>query len=171
MSLVGDAMELHGAPYHGIYHAVDCAQTLLVFLNTFGAEKFFSPLEAFALLIAALCHDLEHPGLSVTYQENAQVCFRALPCLSSCISLAFLPTQSSHTKQHNHLLQTPLALRYIACPSILESHHCACAFAILRRPESSIFAALDTEQFKQARELIVSSILATDMKTHKRTLK
>ena len=75
MSLVGDAMELHGAPYHGIYHAVDCAQTLLVFLNTFGADKFFSPLEAFALLIAALCHDLEHPGLSVTYQENAQVCF------------------------------------------------------------------------------------------------
>ena len=73
MSLVGDAMELHGAPYHGIYHAVDCAQTLLVFLNTFGADKFFSPLEAFALLIAALCHDLEHPGLSVTYQENAQV--------------------------------------------------------------------------------------------------
>ena len=72
----------------------------------------------------------------------------------------------SHAKQHGCLLQTPLALRYIACPSILESHHCACAFAILRRPESSIFAALDTEQFKQARELIVSSILATDMKTH-----
>ena len=71
-------MELHGAPYHGFYHAVDCAQTLLVFLNTFGAQQFFSPTEAFALLIAALCHDLEHPGLSVTYQENAQV--RAHAC-------------------------------------------------------------------------------------------
>ena len=73
MTLVTEAMELHAAPYHSVYHAVDCAQSLLVYLKKFKASQFFSPMESFGLVVAALSHDLEHPGLSAGYQENAQV--------------------------------------------------------------------------------------------------
>eukprot|EP00937_MAST-01D_sp_MAST-1D-sp2_P001500 g1500.t1 len=108
-------------------------ETLFLFFKKFGGDQFFTRLEEFAMLIAALCHDLEHPGLSNAYQDAAQ---------------------------------TSLALRYVACVSTLESHHCACAFAIMRRAGSNVLAALDEEQFKQVRKLVVSCILATDMTTH-----
>jgi hypothetical protein len=73
IAMVTDAMELHAAPYHSVYHAADCAQSMLVYLTRFKADQFFSPVECFGLIVAALSHDLEHPGLSNGYQENAQV--------------------------------------------------------------------------------------------------
>lgn len=35
-----------------------------------GAEAFFEPLDVMALLIAALMHDLDHPGLNNAYQVH-----------------------------------------------------------------------------------------------------
>jgi hypothetical protein len=64
------------------------------------------------------------------------------------------------------LLQTAMALRYVASTSTLESHHCMCAFSILRRAESNVFAALGVDDFKEVKKLIVDSILATDMTMH-----
>jgi hypothetical protein len=59
-----------------------------------------------------------------------------------------------------------MALRYVASTSTLESHHCTCAFSILRRAESNVFAALGVDDFKEVKKLIVDSILATDMTMH-----
>jgi cAMP-specific phosphodiesterase 4 len=36
------------------------------------ADRWLTPLERFALLLSALCHDIRHPGLNNTYQVNAQ---------------------------------------------------------------------------------------------------
>lgn len=33
-----------------------------------GAEVFFEPLDIMAMLISALIHDLDHPGLDNSYQ-------------------------------------------------------------------------------------------------------
>ena len=59
-----------------------------------------------------------------------------------------------------------MALRYVASTSTLESHHCTCAFSILRRAESNVFATLSVDDFKAVKKLIVGSILATDMTVH-----
>jgi hypothetical protein len=58
-------------PYHNYRHAVDVAQTLYVFLWQMGAEHYLSPINRFSVLLAALCHDLSHPGLDNAYQVGS----------------------------------------------------------------------------------------------------
>ena len=57
--------------FHNYTHAMDCVQACNVILHSFDAAKKLDPIDAFAVLIAALCHDMDHPGLSNSYQNNA----------------------------------------------------------------------------------------------------
>ena len=59
-------------PFHSFYHAVDVAQTTFVLLTSFHAQRSLTPVECFSLLLAALCHDVDHPALNNAYQVNAQ---------------------------------------------------------------------------------------------------
>ncbi|KAJ1453197.1 hypothetical protein M885DRAFT_555206 [Pelagophyceae sp. CCMP2097] len=60
----------HGNAYHNLRHAVDVLQTSAAFLFTLqcdGSDTLAAslpPLETLALLLAALCHDLDHPGVT-----------------------------------------------------------------------------------------------------------
>jgi CheY-like chemotaxis protein len=50
-------------PYHNWKHAFDVTQATFVFLVRFcGNQVIWSPIEQFALLVAALCLDIGHPG-------------------------------------------------------------------------------------------------------------
>lgn len=64
-------MLAHGNPYHNLFHAVDVMQSCFVFATTYHGAIFFTEVEVFSLLIAGLCHDLNHPGLNNKYQVNA----------------------------------------------------------------------------------------------------
>jgi hypothetical protein len=66
MSLHGDA-----TPYHNFWHAVDVMQTVNSLLVQMNAAKLFTPVETLALVIGALCHDLEHPGVNNAYLMNS----------------------------------------------------------------------------------------------------
>ena len=60
--------------YHNDFHAVDVMQTLFTIL-TVGRlpEKMkLSPIDVFAMLIGAVCHDLHHTGQNNTYHINAR---------------------------------------------------------------------------------------------------
>ena len=46
-------------------------QTCASFLGEMGGSIFFTPLEGMTLLVAALLHDLDHPGTNNLYQVNA----------------------------------------------------------------------------------------------------
>eukprot|EP01105_Mastigella_eilhardi_P020492 TRINITY_DN4888_c0_g1_i1.p1 TRINITY_DN4888_c0_g1~~TRINITY_DN4888_c0_g1_i1.p1 ORF type:complete len:439 (-),score=131.49 TRINITY_DN4888_c0_g1_i1:46-1362(-) len=59
-------------PYHNVRHAFDVTQTIFAWLKTNTFNSFVPPLEKFALVVAALCHDLDHPGLSNQYMINTQ---------------------------------------------------------------------------------------------------
>ncbi|OQS07397.1 hypothetical protein THRCLA_00592 [Thraustotheca clavata] len=50
--------------YHTFLHAVDVMQSVGVFLHGFQGQKVLSSLTSSALLIAALCHDIGHVGLT-----------------------------------------------------------------------------------------------------------
>ena len=69
---VEESMMLHDNPYHNFDHACDVAQAAFVLLGRMEASKLLTPLETFALMIAAFCHDLEHPGLNNAYQVKAK---------------------------------------------------------------------------------------------------
>lgn len=91
-------------PYHNFRHCFDVVQVVFFFLTAGRAAELLSPLEIFSLMIAAICHDLEHPGLNNGYQI---------------------------------VTSSPLALVYND-KSVLENHHCARAFQILRHPDTNI---------------------------------
>ncbi|KAG5473895.1 hypothetical protein LSCM1_04530 [Leishmania martiniquensis] len=55
--------------------------------------------------------------------------------------------------------------------SILENHHLACTFELLRNPHYNIFATLSDEQRLVVRETILEMVLATDMGNHARIFK
>ena len=61
----------HANPYHNFVHAFDVLQTVYCLLTTMGASAYLTHLDVFALLTAALCHDLGHPGLNNTYLVSA----------------------------------------------------------------------------------------------------
>ncbi len=52
-------------PYHNFQHCVDV--THATFLMLVGIRAAVSDLECYALLLAALAHDLEHPGVNNAY--------------------------------------------------------------------------------------------------------
>ncbi|KAK5646919.1 hypothetical protein RI129_005383 [Pyrocoelia pectoralis] len=65
--------------------------------------------------------------------------------------------------------KTELALRYNDI-SPLENHHCSVAFRILENEDCNLFHSFTSEAFKQVREGMIRSILATDMARHNEIL-
>lgn len=57
-------------PYHCFYHAIDVAFVVFYILETLGVQRQLglSKVDTAALLIAALAHDILHPGLNNLYQ-------------------------------------------------------------------------------------------------------
>jgi len=51
-------------PYHNFYHVFDVMQTTNALATATGTMLRLDAWERFALLSAALCHDLEHPGVT-----------------------------------------------------------------------------------------------------------
>jgi len=49
-------------PYHNWYHAVDVTHCVFRLMTQCGTERFLSSHERFALVVAAVCHDIGHPG-------------------------------------------------------------------------------------------------------------
>lgn len=51
-------------PYHHFLHAVDVTQMCYLFLTKPKLNRLLSKLDMFCLLLAAICHDVCHPGTS-----------------------------------------------------------------------------------------------------------
>jgi len=52
--------------------------------------------------------------------------------------------------------------------SILENHHCACVYEMLRMPKYNIFAHFTEEQKREVRDTMLEMVLSTDMGNHGR---
>ncbi|KAI8391416.1 uncharacterized protein BYT42DRAFT_556802 [Radiomyces spectabilis] len=57
-------------PYHSFYHAADVAMVLYHMLKDYDVSDYLSSIDMAALMIAALCHDIGHPGMNNNYQVN-----------------------------------------------------------------------------------------------------
>ena len=126
-------------PYHNNTHAADVTQTLHCLLQFIGEDKLvgiWNPVDIFAILLAATFHDVGHPGANNLYQKN---------------------TRAS------------LAIRYND-ESILENMHSAVGHSLLmgdeKKEEWDVFKGWDDAQIEQARRVMVTSVLGTDMSNH-----
>jgi hypothetical protein len=52
-------------PYHNFFHAVDVTGVLFFILNDVRANRYLSKIDAMALLLAALCHDIGHVSWAI----------------------------------------------------------------------------------------------------------
>ena len=65
-SFVQVSLRYNSVPYHNFWHCVDVAHTAFLCLSKTRHRTAATLQESLALLIAAVCHDLEHPGASAS---------------------------------------------------------------------------------------------------------
>jgi len=128
-------------PYHNNTHAADVLQTLNTMMQLGGNNFASSSLEIFCILIAAVIHDVRHPGRNNNFQINSR---------------------SEYAVKYNDL-------------SVLENMSVSWFFSQIigaeRDPAIDILSGLSSEQFAKARNLLIKSVLETDMTHHFSLLK
>ncbi|XP_054730274.1 cGMP-specific 3',5'-cyclic phosphodiesterase [Anastrepha obliqua] len=82
--------------YHNWRHALNVTQTMFAMLKTGKMERFMTDLEILGLLVACLCHDLDHRGTNNAFQTKTES------------PLAILYTTS--TMEHHHFDQCVMIL-------------------------------------------------------------
>lgn len=60
----------HNNPYHNFKHAISVLQFVHLITNKIMAKKYLSGYELFGLFIAALVHDIDHPGHTNIFEIN-----------------------------------------------------------------------------------------------------
>nr|XP_033799663.1 LOW QUALITY PROTEIN: cone cGMP-specific 3',5'-cyclic phosphodiesterase subunit alpha'-like [Geotrypetes seraphini] len=58
--------------YHNWRHGFNVGQTMFTLLMTGKLKKYYTDLEAFAMVAAAFCHDIDHRGTNNLYQMKSQ---------------------------------------------------------------------------------------------------
>jgi hypothetical protein len=76
-------------PYHNFTHAVDVTQAMFVVLTTMKQRKRLHAIDVFAIMVASLCHDSDHPGLT-----NAFLIATHSPLIEQC--------SDSSVLEHHH---------------------------------------------------------------------
>ncbi|XP_071545340.1 cGMP-specific 3',5'-cyclic phosphodiesterase isoform X2 [Panulirus ornatus] len=82
--------------YHNWRHAVTVAQTMFAMLKTGKMERFMTDLEMLGLLVACLCHDLDHRGTNNSFQTKTD----------SPLAILY----STSTMEHHHFDQCVMIL-------------------------------------------------------------
>ncbi|OTF71296.1 hypothetical protein BLA29_005865, partial [Euroglyphus maynei] len=57
--------------YHNWRHALNVAQTMFVIIKTCNLNKILNEKEQLALMVASICHDLDHRGLNNSFQAKS----------------------------------------------------------------------------------------------------
>lgn len=68
----GARLQYRDNPFHSWFHAFGVFHNCFYQLYVSNIAKYFRFLDVFALLIGALCHDLDHPGYTNSYLINTQ---------------------------------------------------------------------------------------------------
>lgn len=59
-------------PYHNFQHAFDVTNVMYLFLKNTSAVNYLTTVDVFALMVAALAHDVGHPGLNNSFQVTCR---------------------------------------------------------------------------------------------------
>ena len=62
---------MNDVPYHNFYHVADVAHTVYRMITLSDCFICMSQLEKFALMVAAICHDMDHPGIQIFSHDGA----------------------------------------------------------------------------------------------------
>eukprot|EP00474_Spongospora_subterranea_P003822 CRZ04280.1 hypothetical protein [Spongospora subterranea] len=119
-------------PFHNFSHGVDVLHSCHIILLRTDLDATMSAWQKLGLLLAAIGHDIDHPGTNNAFQVNTG---------------------------------TPLAMLYND-QSVLENHHAATLYKIISDPSNQVFDDMKPYIKSDMRSVILSCIMATDMKFH-----
>ena len=89
-----------------------------------------------------------------------------------CAIIAAAGHDVGHTGQGNafHVAtESMLAMRYND-KAVLEQHHCALVFHLLKQPQNNFLIRLSSDEKKYVRMTVIAMILSTDMSKHNKHL-
>jgi hypothetical protein len=118
--------------YHNYKHGCDVCHTTYRLIMVAQLHVVLTPLEVFSLLVAAISHDVGHPGVN---------------------NLFLIKTSHELALRHND-------------HSPLENMHCVVLYQILAKQDCNIFAKLTDPEWREARKIILATVLGTDMSHH-----
>ncbi|KAL3863382.1 hypothetical protein ACJMK2_005139, partial [Sinanodonta woodiana] len=108
--------------YHNWRHAFNVTQTMFTMLYTGGLRPIFEDLEEFAMLVACLCHDLDHRGTNNAFQVKVASPLAMLYSTSVMEHHHFDHCIMILNSEGNNILQHLSAEEYKSCIKTLE--HC-----------------------------------------------
>ena len=171
-------------PYHNFRHAVDVTHTVYRYVTITEPRTHVTHVEKFALLVAALSHDLDHPGVNNAFLVNTKDRLATLYNDSSVLEnshIAFLYDLIA-TRQTRHAAVAtrrprpgalPRSDTHIGDANTPRSSPSVCvssAPGAFPEPgandEANIFAALDDSLYREVRRIIIATVLHTDMSHH-----
>ncbi|PRP87513.1 hypothetical protein PROFUN_00724 [Planoprotostelium fungivorum] len=91
-------------PFHNFYHAFNVTQTMYYFIKSCQASNILTPLETLSMIIAAMCHDCDHPGLNNDFQKKALTRISNLHKKSVLENHHFLNCVAILNKKHCNIL-------------------------------------------------------------------
>merc|ERR1719410_638142 len=144
--------------YHNSMHAADVLQSVHALIQMTREQNSkalfeFSQLDVFMILVAAACHDVDHPGLNNNYQINAKT------------EIALLYNNVSVLENH-HAAHT---LRKMLKPKTRTSFVTTkglCDVTIDNDQDFNFLSDVSPETFESIRSKIKEAILLTDMSLH-----
>eukprot|EP00568_Trieres_chinensis_P004841 CAMPEP_0183291906 /NCGR_PEP_ID=MMETSP0160_2-20130417/1157_1 /TAXON_ID=2839 ORGANISM="Odontella Sinensis, Strain Grunow 1884" /NCGR_SAMPLE_ID=MMETSP0160_2 /ASSEMBLY_ACC=CAM_ASM_000250 /LENGTH=524 /DNA_ID=CAMNT_0025452777 /DNA_START=12 /DNA_END=1586 /DNA_ORIENTATION=+ len=132
-SIEGDYVKEN--PYHNAIHAADVTQTAHAILEM-GGVHYGADLEIFSLLLAAIIHDVGHPGYNNAFQVNEKT------------SLALIYNDKS------------------VLENMHASHAFTKLMGEDAKPDIDILAGMTDRQKHTVRQFAIEAVLHTDMTTH-----
>jgi cGMP-specific 3',5'-cyclic phosphodiesterase len=138
--------------YHNWRHALNVCQTMFTVLKTGKMERFMEDMEVFGLLVACLCHDLDHRGTNNSYQTKVSQIQIILK--KTFLNLFFSKSQ----------VDSPLAVLYST--ATMEHHHFDQCVMILSSEGNNIFQGLSTEEYRYVMKVVEQAILSTDLASY-----
>ncbi|XP_053211051.1 cGMP-specific 3',5'-cyclic phosphodiesterase-like isoform X2 [Panonychus citri] len=107
--------------YHNWRHSFNVTQTMYTILTTGGMEKIMNQLDILALIVACLCHDLDHRGTNNSFQSKIDSPLATLYSTSTMEHHHFDQCIMILNSEGNNILQALSPEEYKSVVSLIES--------------------------------------------------
>ncbi|XP_074095925.1 phosphodiesterase 6 isoform X2 [Cotesia typhae] len=133
--------------YHNWRHALNVAQTMFAMLKTGKMEQFMTDLEILGLLVACLCHDLDHRGTNNAFQTKTESPLAILYSTSTMEHHHFDQCVMILNSDSNNIFQTLSMEDYRRVMKVVESAILSTDLAVYFKKKNKFMELIDDGEF------------------------
>ncbi|XP_063978763.1 cGMP-specific 3',5'-cyclic phosphodiesterase-like [Diachasmimorpha longicaudata] len=133
--------------YHNWRHALNVAQTMFAMLKTGKMEQFMTDLEILGLLVACLCHDLDHRGTNNAFQTKTESPLAILYSTSTMEHHHFDQCVMILNSDSNNIFQTLSMEDYRHVMKVVESAILSTDLAVYFKKKNNFMELIDEGEF------------------------